>query len=246
MAQYTFARTERKYLLAASVYEAFKKDVEQYIDPDGKYPVYTLCNVYYDNETWELARRSVEKPIFKEKLRVRSYGTANPDTKVYIEAKSKYKGTVYKRRIGMPHSEVSPFLENKELPANASQIAKELHYFAHLFHLKPKVFLAYDRIAYVGRDDKSFRLTFDYNIRYRLDRLSLAEGDDGTPLITDGTVIMEVKAQSALPRFFLDLLAKYSIIPGSFSKYGKVYERSYNYNYTEDNTYARKHLQDVH
>ena len=240
MAQYTFARTERKYLLAASVYEAFKRDVEQYVKPDGKYPVYTLCNLYYDNETWELARRSAEKPIFKEKLRVRSYGVAVQDTKVYVEAKSKYKGVVYKRRVGMPLKEVAPFLESSALPKDASQIAKELHYFAHLFHLKPKVFLAYDRLAYVGREDASFRLTFDYNIRYRLDRLSLSDGDDGIPLVTDGMVIMEVKAQSALPRFFLELLEKYSIIPGSFSKYGKVYEK--NYHVTEENTYAQEYL----
>ena len=240
MAQYTFARTERKYLLAASVYEAFKRDVEQYVKPDGKYPVYTLCNLYYDNETWELARRSAEKPIFKEKLRIRSYGVAAPDSKVYIEAKSKYKGTVYKRRIGMACKDAKAFLENEALPQDASQIAKELHYFAHLFHLAPKVFLAYDRIAYTSIEDASFRLTFDYNIRYRLDRLSLMEGDDGIPLVTDGMVIMEVKAQSALPRFFLDLLAKYSIIPGSFSKYGKVYEK--NYHVTEENTYAQEYL----
>ena len=228
MAQYKFARTEKKFLIPASIYEDLRRDVAERMDPDGDYPEYTLCNLYYDSAMCELARRSVEKPVFKEKLRVRSYGVPTPDTKVYVETKTKFKGVVYKRRVGLPWREAREFLDPalRTPPHKDSQITREIEYFAGLFCLEPKVFLAYDRIAFKGREDKSLRLTFDENIRYRLDRLDLCEGDDGTPLITDGTRIMEVKAEGALPPFLLELLARYEIRPGSFSKYGKIYEKN--------------------
>ena len=224
MAQYTFSRTEKKYAVPLSLYPKVKAFVETFMVPEPKYHIYTLCNVYYDTDHFELARRSVEKPVFKEKLRIRSYGTPTEDTKVYIEAKIKYKGVVYKRRVGMPLSAVDEFLLHGKPPKD-TQIARELLYFNKLFDLKPKVYLAYDRIAYVGKDNPDLRLTFDENIRYRTDNLSLEAGDSGIPLLPDGTRIMEIKAPGAVPPEVLEMLKRFSITPVSFSKYGTIYKK---------------------
>lgn len=224
MAQYTFSRTEKKYAIPPSIYPQVKAFVESFMIPEPKYHIYTLCNVYYDTDHFELARRSVEKPKFKEKLRLRSYGTPTEDTKVYLEAKSKYDGVVFKRRIGMKHSEVEQFLSEGKAPKD-SQIARELLYFQRLFDLKPKVYLAYDRIAYIGKENPDLRLTFDENIRYRTDRLSLTFGDSGTLLLPDGTRIMEIKAPGAVPREVLEMLKQFSLTPMSFSKYGTIYKK---------------------
>ena len=37
----------------------------------------TVRNIYYDTDTYLLVRRSIEKPVYKEKLRIRSYEQAN-------------------------------------------------------------------------------------------------------------------------------------------------------------------------
>ena len=41
------------------------------VDSYGKH---TIGNVYYDTDTYELITRPVEKPKYKEKFRIRSYG----------------------------------------------------------------------------------------------------------------------------------------------------------------------------
>ena len=65
------------------------------------YGAYTICNIYYDTGDWRLIRKSLEKPVYKEKLRVRSYGVPTGDDKVFVELKKKYDGVVYKRRVAM-------------------------------------------------------------------------------------------------------------------------------------------------
>ena len=65
------------------------------------YGAYTICNIYYDTGDWRLIRKSLEKPVYKEKLRVRSYGVPMGDDKVFVELKKKYDGVVYKRRVAM-------------------------------------------------------------------------------------------------------------------------------------------------
>ena len=223
MAQYTFSRTEKKYAVPPALFPEVKAFVETFMIPEPKYHIYTLCNLYYDTDHFELARRSVEKPKFKEKLRLRSYGTPTLDSKVYLEAKSKYDGVVFKRRVGMPLSLVNAFLlEGK--PPKDSQIARELLYFHRLFGLKPKVYLAYDRIAYIGKENPELRLTFDENIRYRTEDLRLEAGDLGTPLLPDGTRIMEIKSLGAVPKEILAMLKHFSLTPMSFSKYGTIYK----------------------
>ena len=226
MAQYIFSRTEKKYAVPPSIYEEVCEYVRQFMSPDKDYPTYTLCNIYYDNDHFELARRSVEKPKFKQKLRMRSYGTPNPDSKVYVEIKTKYKGVVYKRRIGMKYHEAVAYLSGEEPPKD-TQIAREITYFKNLYSLKPKVYIAYERIAFTGNEDKNLRLTMDTNIRYRFDRLSLAEGDEGMLLVPDGTKIMEIKAVGAFPAEILELIRRFSLSPVSFSKYGRIYQKHY-------------------
>ena len=224
MAKYTFSRTEKKYAVPADLYPEVKAYVESFMLPEPDYHRYSLCNVYYDTEHFELARRSVEKPVFKEKLRVRSYGTPTEDSKVYVEAKIKYKGVVYKRRIGLLHREVQAFLEDGISPKD-TQIARELLYFQKMFQLEPKIYLAYERVAYIGKDNPEFRLTFDENIRYRETDLSLLCGDRGEPLLPDGTRIMEIKVPDALPPEALEMLRRFSLTPVSFSKYGTIYKK---------------------
>lgn len=220
---FTFKRTEKKYLMSEAVYEALRSALVPYMKVD-KYGLHTICNIYYDTQCYDLIRTSIEKPVYKEKLRLRSYGIPSEQSDVFIEIKKKYNGIVYKRRIMLPLHQASDYLEHGAYPPDDSQILHEIDYFIKFYQPTAKLFLAYDRIAMYGIDDPDFRITFDRNIRSRSERLRLSAGDDGELLFADAPrYLMEVKITGAMPLWLSHILAQLELYPVSFSKYGAVY-----------------------
>ena len=223
MIQTVFKRIEKKYLLTKNQYENLIKLSKDYLIKD-EFGLHTVCNIYYDTDNYSLIRKSIEKPVYKEKLRVRSYDTPNKNTKVYIELKKKYEGIVHKRRITVKESEAEKYLKNKKIDRD-DQISKEINYVLNHYDLVPKLYLAYDRIAYYNKDDSNLRITFDSNIRSRTDNLDLKLGDAGELLFKEEVYLMEIKAVGGLPLWLVKILDELKIYPTSFSKYGNVYKK---------------------
>ncbi|MBQ7836083.1 MAG: polyphosphate polymerase domain-containing protein [Clostridia bacterium] len=215
-----FRRVEKKYTVTTAQMEMLKENLSHILRSDI-YPTYTICNVYYDTKDNDLIRRSIEKPDFKEKMRLRSYGVPHENDTVFLEIKRKYDGTVYKRRISATYRELDGYL-TKGISPVSGQIFDEVEYFRSIYDLSPKMFIAYDRCAFCGRDDENLRLTFDSNIRYRTEDVSLLV-DKGQQLLECGLHIMEIKANGAMPLEMADILSKMGVYPSSFSKYGKAY-----------------------
>ena len=220
----TFKRYEKKYLLTEEQRKALMERLSGKAEIDS-YGLTTICNVYYDTEDFYLIRESLEKPDYKEKFRVRAYGTPDKNSSVFLEIKKKYDGVVYKRRIFLPYSEAMNYFENGVRPQNESQIFKEIDRFLSFYGAKPRVYLAYDRIAMLGAEDKEIRITLDSNIRSRFYNLDLAKGDYGERLLPEGTYLMEIKVAGAMPLWLAHILSDLDIKPVSFSKYGSVYKR---------------------
>ena len=191
--------------------------------------MHTICNIYFDTDDDVLIRRSIEKPIYKEKLRLRSYGIPGQGSTEYLEIKKKYKKVVYKRRIPLTYEQAENYLQHGILPepktGSKDQILRELRYFHEHYQPKPKVFLAYDRIALIGLDDPDLRVTFDCNIRCREDRLDPALGDDGELILPADMVLMEIKVPGAYPIWMTRILSREKLYPTSFSKYGNFYKQ---------------------
>ena len=182
--QCCFERYEKKYCLTLSQQRFLLERMTPYMKKDA-YGEYTICNIYYDTDDYRLIRASLEKPVYKEKLRVRSYGVPQADGRVFVELKKKFDGVVYKRRITMDIQNVEPFLSG-ELPGeNFGQIGREIGYFQSFYQTVPKVFIGYDRLAFAGIDDPQLRITFDTNLRpsprrpRRADRAALRRCADG-------------------------------------------------------------------
>lgn len=231
MAQQIFERIEKKFLLTKEQFNMLQPVLDKHMSPD-KFTNYTICNIYFDTDNFQLIRNSLEKPKYKEKLRLRAYGVPNDDQDVYLELKKKYAGIVYKRRIGMKMSEAREYLYNNILPAGKAdfanaQILKEIDYAKNFYGLKPKAFIAYDRIALHGNEDSDLRLTFDMNIRAREDDLELTHGDRGDRIIGDNEVLMEVKIPGAMPMWMAETFAELKINMISFSKYGTYYQKHF-------------------
>ena len=222
--QNCFERYEKKYFLTPVQQRQLLQSIQPRIKMDF-YGKYTICNLYYDTPDWRLVRTSLAKPVYKEKLRVRSYGVPGPEGKVFAELKKKYKGVVYKRRITVPVGQVQPLLAGEASLEPYGQIGKEISWFQQVYAAKPRVFIGYDRIAFAGVEDPELRITFDTNIRWRTTELDLCAGDHGTALLPDDRVLMELKLPGVCPLWLSQALAAAGAVPVSFSKYGSCYCR---------------------
>lgn len=223
-AQMVFERYEIKYLIDRRQKEKILKAMEPYMELDD-YGRSTIRNIYYDTESCRLIRRSLEKPIYKEKLRVRSYRQAGPEDKVFVELKKKYAGIVYKRRTDMTEERAKEYLAGRAPAPAETQITQEMDYFLKFYEtLAPKVFISYEREAYFTREKSDFRVTFDENILWRESDLSLRKGIYGENILRPGQTLMEIKTPGGMPLWMVRLLSEEGIRQTSFSKYGTVYE----------------------
>ena len=222
--QSVFKRYELKYLLTqaqkAKVLDAMASHMVQ--DAYGRS---TIRNIYFDTASYRLIRHSIDKPVYKEKLRIRSYHRAEADTPVFVELKRKYNGVVYKRRLSMPEQQAMAWITGDGACPQDSQIGREIEYFLDFYQdLTPKVFLSYQREAYYAREDHTFRITFDDHICARLQDLSLESEPDGIALLPKDMVLMEVKCAGGIPLWLTQLLTQEKIYKTSFSKYGTAYQ----------------------
>ncbi len=242
-----FKRKEVKYRLTADQYVRIRAALTGYMVPD-KYGASAIISTYLDTPERYLIIQSQEKPLYKEKLRIRRYGDAlDATTPTFVEIKKKYKGIVYKRRIcmsaaaaqaflrGMPYERavrLYPLADPKAQAETTSpvslQIAREIFAFCRRYgRLDPSMDIRVIRTAWKltaeGAEQTPFdvRVTFDENMR-ALDRF-----DDRalwTDLTAPGEVLMEIKCEGAYPRWLVDILNAVDARPSSFSKYGKAFE----------------------
>lgn len=221
--QMTFQRYEFKYLMDVRQQQAVLEAMAPYMVPD-EYSHSSIRNLYLDTPDFRLIRRSLEKPIYKEKLRVRSYGRAEEHAQVFVELKKKYRSVVYKRRISIPQDQARACLDGVS-PWPDSQIGAELAYTMDFYkNLRPIVFLSYERDAFHGTEDPGFRVTFDTQILYRREELTLDSKPWGIPILPAGQVLMELKVSGGLPIWMAHTLSELGIFKTSFSKYGTAYQ----------------------
>lgn len=222
--QMTFKRYEIKYLLDEKTYLELRKRLEGKMVVD-QYGEKTVCNIYFDTPDSRLIRTSLEKPVYKEKLRLRSYGTPERNSTVFVELKKKYKGVVYKRREDMVLSEAEAYLYQGWKPGFSSQVLREIDWFLKYYgQITPAMYISYERIAMNEVKDSGFRVTFDTNILWRKEELNLKEGSWGNPILEPGQRLMEIKIAGAMPLWLGEILDKLYIYPVSFSKYGRAYQ----------------------
>lgn len=224
--QMIFKRYEMKYLLTKEQRAFILSLLNAHMIPD-EFGRSIIRNIYFDTDNWRLIRHSLEKPAYKEKLRMRSYQKASPDTPVFVELKKKYHSVVYKRRILLPQNKAFQFIQDPHQMPEHSQIAKEIAYFCEYYQtLHPAVYLSYEREAFYSSDGSDFRVTFDNNILSRTDHLSLDEEPGGVSLLENGQTIMEIKTSGAIPLWMTHCMTDLHVYKTSFSKYGTAYQKT--------------------
>ena len=185
----------------------------------------TIRNLYFDTDNYRLVRRSIERPAYKEKLRIRSYCQATPESQVFVELKKKYESVVYKRRLALPESEAMQWVCGGQSCGEKSQISEEINYFLRYYQtLRPAVFLSYEREAFYAKDQLDFRVTFDDTILCRQTELSLQSEVYGDPILPEGMTMMEIKCSGGIPMWMAHTLSEQHIYKTSYSKYGTAYQ----------------------
>lgn len=237
--QTVFKRYELKYMLTKDQKEHILSAMAPHMALDA-YGRSGIRNIYFGTDNYRLIRQSIEKPAYKEKLRVRSYGQASRGSDVFVELKKKYKSVVYKRRLSMPEERAMRRLSGEPHIKTSGQIADEINYFLSYYGtLRPTVFLSYEREAYYSKDGTDFRVTFDEEIFCRQEELSLKADAWGFPLLEDDAVLMELKCSGGIPLWMARALAGERVFKTSFSKYGAAYEKIILPDWKEADNHAR-------
>lgn len=235
--QAVFKRKEIKYLLTSAQLEAFRTAMEEHMEPDA-FPHSSISNLYYDTPDFRMVRRSLEKPLYKEKLRLRSYGTPEDNSQAFLEIKKKALGVVYKRRESLPYSQAVAYLDGS-ISGGEGQIFRELDWILFAYgDLSPAMFVSYERDSFRGLEDPGLRLTLDRDILWRIRGLDLRLGAWGEPLLKEDETLMEIKISNAMPLWLSAALSDIGIFPLSYSKYGRAYQQMEKEMIREDRRYA--------
>lgn len=225
MSQYqdVFRRYEKKYLVDQRQYNALAKALAPRMARD-RFAESTISNIYYDTADFRLIRRSLDRPAYKEKLRLRTYRTPDARTEAFVEIKKKYDHIVYKRRIAMDYAAARAYLSGGDAPDDG-QIAREIDWFRRFYSgLQPAMCIFYDRLALFDKAQPALRITFDSGIRWRTDDLDLSSGTHGRQLLAPDACLMEIKIPGAMPLWLTRALSEAGVFPTHFSKYGAAYQ----------------------
>lgn len=222
-----FRRFELKYLLDEPVYQQVRMVLDRHLVPD-EFGESRIASVYFDTPDYRMIRRSLEKPAYKEKLRLRSYGRPGPGDAVFVELKKKFEGVVYKRRVALSLEEAEAYLCQGKHPTLENQVLKEVEYLRRFYPvLRPSVYICYERQAFTGQGMEPLRVTFDQNLLWRGDNLHLGAEGGGAPLLPERMRLMEIKVPGAIPLWLVKCLSERSVYPVSFSKYGTAYQKEF-------------------
>lgn len=226
MGQYkeVFMRNEIKYLISKKQYDALLERLENMVRVD-EYGRTEIMNIYFDTDDYRLIRTSLDKPVYKEKMRLRTYGVPGDESNAFIEIKKKYNGVVYKRRISTSYSKAVDYLiEDRGLVHEDNQKLGEIEEMRHIYgKLKPAMTICYERVAMVGIEDPELRITFDSNIRWRTKEMDLKNGTYGRDIIGRDQYLMEIKIANSMSMELAKILSELRIFPVSISKYGRGY-----------------------
>ena len=229
----TQSRREFKFLLPAEVAEAVRAEVAGHYGGDGHAVAdYHITSDYFDSEDHASYWEKVLGYHNRERVRTRTYrdhGGGRPPVS-FIEIKHRARDLTTKLRMPLDEDELAATLRG-EIPdfegrEGGPRFRISLMHVIESPRWEPLMRIGYRRKAYDHADGGRLRITFDSEVRCALpDYASAADVRPDLKVLDEGAQVMEVKSIGPVPYWFRDLLGRFSIAPGSLSKYTIAMER---------------------
>lgn len=240
-----FERYELKYPIPYRLVDPISEYVKAYCDMDYYSQIspdsfYTINSLYLDSPVLSFYRNKEEVVPHRMNMRIRSYGD-NPKPPYFFEVKEKAQDFVKKRRAKVNTPHIQSIFEGTFSEGDIDMSSKKnLDFFlsyAQIYNIKPHVLTQYRRRAFLSNVEDYVRITFDVDLKCKEEHtFNLWPKDremysyDSSLIFDDGLnnesfAILELKCESRVPLWFLDLIRVFELERGSFSKYGNSLER---------------------
>ena len=219
-----FNRFELKYVVRAADFNALRADLALHMRPDanGRDGAYAITSLYYDSPDLACMRAKIEGIKFRRKLRIRRYGRG--DGPVFVEIKQRINRTTQKRRLVLELDRAYDLCADRfaggfEDAADAA-VADEARFMARALDWRPTCLVGYRRYALTGGEyEPGLRVTFDSGLWAALPDDGLDGGAARHRLLAPQFLVMEVKANEAVPLWLANLLARHECALRRYSKY---------------------------
>ena len=220
--QHSFKRYEKKYLITSKQAAILETALSDRMTPD-LFGTYQVQNLYFDTDNWDVIYTSMQRPYYKEKMRLRYYGMSSAAGQIFLELKKKYAGVVYKRRVVLPSAALTRPLQDV-LAQETTQIARELNFYLQSTQVTEKMFISFHRKAFSGKQEETgLRITFDADIRYRPDHLHFDAPGRGQAVLHEDYRLMEIKTHTSIPLWLARLCSENGVFAAPYSKYATCY-----------------------
>ncbi len=248
-------RYELKYLIPFSLVEPISRYVEKYCELDYYSQIshdgfYTINSLYFESPSFHFMRAK-ENQTARYSLRVRSYGDF-PKPPYFLETKEKIADFSKKRRGRVPLDNWSDVFLNPDnlgsFDAAADPHIQHFLYLTRTYNAHPTILTQYRRKAYLSTVDDYARVTFDRSMRYMpetnynvipTEECMLNYDDPEAFKIPGANVVLELKCERKIPVWIVDLIKRFDLVRGGFSKFESAMTECYSMRKYEDFAWGR-------
>ncbi len=229
----------RRYELKYTITESIADDIKDYISnvchldkhvPEGD-TGYTVNNLYFDTPDLRFYHDTKFRKLTRYKPRARYYGMKVGDS-IWPEIKYRQGSIIWKKRYCIP-VECWPALFHTELSSETTcEIKNRINRFEEIIHwhgAQPILHVRYFRQPYVTQLESYGRVTFDRNLSYRQvngsieldyhEKDMLYYDDPITTINHESPVLLEIKVETMVPQWAINLIKRFNLVQRPFSKY---------------------------
>jgi hypothetical protein len=221
-------RYEIKYRILPERADEVRRAIARNMEPDafgeGGSARYDVHSLYLDSPDWRIFRETRNGNFARFKLRARVYDFAGVSP-VFLEVKARQGEAMTKTRAVVSREDGVAVLDGR-LPGCAPSAALD-NFRDHMdrYRAVPRVWVTYDRSAWVGGDRGLVRVTFDSKVRCGTPTVGLEPPEQWYDLpLVEGLVVLEIKYSGSYPRWVAELVRTHDLERKSMSKYRHAVE----------------------